>query len=220
MKTKMTIGEKIEYEVRKQEFSITEFARLINCKRNNVYNIFKRNTIDIELLAKISKVLSYNFFADLAKDYSLADTPQVESEQDEYNRKAVNQFMDVVPKILKELGKETTIGFGSKEEFDEPMPDFSLPSYCITFTIGSTWTEKSNTVSGSVFDVQQISDGDKFSFNSIVSKPYGSRIIDIKLDYKSYDEWKELLTFVFQKFPNLRFRRHLETNYINPILIN
>ena len=220
MKTKMTIGEKIEYEVRKQEFSITEFARLINCKRNNVYNIFKRNTIDIELLAKISKVLSYNFFADLAKDYSLADTPQVESEQDEYNRKAVNQFMDVVPKILKELGKETTIGFGSKEELDEPMPDFSLPSYCITFTIGSTWAEKSNTVSGSVFDVQQISDGDKISFNSIVSKPYGSRIIDIKLDYKSYDEWKELLTFIFQKFPNLRFRRHLETNYINPILIN
>ena len=203
---KKTIGELIEYEVRKQQISITEFAEKICCKRNNVYDIFKRNTLDTGLLISISKVLNHNFAADIAKDYSLAETPSEETEQEEYNRKAVNQFMETVPKILKELGKETTIAFGGQDASDEILPDFALPAYCITFTIGNTWVEKSNTVSGSVFDVQQISDGDKISFNSIINKPYGSQIIDIKLDYKSENEWREILKFVFKTFPNLRFR--------------
>ncbi|MBR5957464.1 MAG: hypothetical protein IKZ99_03790, partial [Salinivirgaceae bacterium] len=140
MDSKKTIGELIEYEVRKQGFEIAEFAKMINCKRNNVYNIFDRNTIDVALLARISKVLNHNFFDDVAKDYSLADIEE-ESEEEKNNRKAVNQFMDVVPKVLKELGKETAIVFSDKDEFGIIIPDFALPSYNITFTIGSTWTE-------------------------------------------------------------------------------
>jgi len=203
---KKTIGELIENEVRKQQISITEFAEKICCKRNNVYDIFKRNSLDTGLLISISKVLNHNFAADIAKDYSLAETPSEETEQEEYNRKAVNQFMEFVPKILKELGKETIITFGGQDDSYEILPDFALPAYCITFTIGSTWVEKSNTVSGSVFDVQQISDGDKIIFNFIVNKSYGSQLIDIKLDYKSENEWREILKFIFKTFPNLRIR--------------
>lgn len=44
---KLTIGKLIEKEVRKQQIPITEFARLICCQRNNVYDIFKRSKIDI-----------------------------------------------------------------------------------------------------------------------------------------------------------------------------
>lgn len=203
MNSKKTIGELIEYEVRKQEIEITEFAKLINCKRNNVYNIFDRNTIDVALLARISKVLNHNFFDDVAKDYSLADIEE-ESEEEKYNRKAVNQFMDVVPKVLKELGLETSIMFSDKDEFGIIIPDFALPSYDITFTIGTTWTEKANINSNPLFSIQPITNG-KISFFCIVNRMNGTPVIDIKLDYKTQEEWKEILSFVFQKFPNLKF---------------
>lgn len=205
METKKTIGELIEYEVRKQGLSIIDFANKISCQRNNVYDIFKRNTIDIALLAQISKVLNHNFFDDIAKDYNLAEIAGDESEEEIYNRKAVNQFMEVVPKVLKELGKETTIAFSDKDEFDIIIPDFTLPSYCITFTIGNTWTEKTKAYSNPLFDIQKITNGNDISFFIAKNKSSGTPLIDIKLDYKSQDEWKNILSFVFQKFPNLYF---------------
>jgi len=205
METKKTIGELIEYEVRKQGLSIIDFANKISCQRNNVYDIFKRNTIDIALLAQISKVLNHNFFDDIAKDYNLAEIAGDESEEEIYNRKAVNQFMEVVPKVLKELGKETTIAFSDKDEFGIIIPDFTLPSYCITFTIGNTWTEKTKAYSNPLFDIQKITNGNDISFFIAINKLSGTPLIDIKLDYKSQDEWKNILSFVFQKFPNLYF---------------
>lgn len=62
MTEKRTIGKLIEKEVRKQQLSIVEFADRICCKRNNVYNLFTRNNMDIQQLALISKVLGRNFF--------------------------------------------------------------------------------------------------------------------------------------------------------------
>lgn len=58
---KETIGKLIEKEVRKKQISITSFADKICCKRNNVYDIFKRSKIDIVQLKKISQVLEHNF---------------------------------------------------------------------------------------------------------------------------------------------------------------
>lgn len=213
MKTQKTIGELIEHEVRKQEIPITEFAERIHCKRNNVYDIFKRNTIDVMQLIAISKVLKHNFIADIAKDFSLADTPIVNSEQDEYNMKAVNQFLTVVPNILNKLGRESIISLGGTEDIDIPMPDFSLPKYGVFFTIGSTWVEKTNSLNDPSFDIQFFSDGGKNSFYSIINKPFGSQSIDIKLDYKSEKEWTELLDFVFKTFPNLNFLKSCKRFY-------
>ena len=196
----MNIGEKIQNEVRRQEMSIVDFAEQIHCQRVNVYDIFKRNDISIDLLAKISKVLNHNFFTDVANDYSLAEIPKEESAEEECQRKAVSQFFNVVPKVLKELGRETVIIFDGGQDC---TPDFCLPSYGITFTIGSTWVEKTHSVTDGVFDIQLITDGDKISFYYVVNK-LGSQMLDIKLDYKSDDEWKDLLYFAFQNFPNLR----------------
>ena len=205
METKKTIGELIELEVRKQELSITDFANKICCRRNNVYNIFNRNSIDLALLARISNVLQHNFFYDIADDFSLVEITQDETAQEKNNRNAVNQFMDVVPKVLRELGKETAIAFSNKDEFGYIIPDFVLPDYCITFTKGQTWVEKSNAHSNPLFDIQQITDGNDISFFFVVNKKTGTPMVDIKLDYKSEDEWKNILCFVFQKFPNLKF---------------
>lgn len=51
--------------------TVSDFARQLNCERTNVYTIFKRRTIDVELLVIISKVLRYNFFEEILKQVDL-----------------------------------------------------------------------------------------------------------------------------------------------------
>lgn len=58
----VNIGSKIKSVVTKKGLPVSEFARRINKSRENVYSIFKRKTIDTELLSKISKILEHDFF--------------------------------------------------------------------------------------------------------------------------------------------------------------
>ena len=62
------IGKLIERELRRQERSVSWFARNLYCERSNVYDIFKRRSIDTELLLRISRLLGHNFFEDYARD--------------------------------------------------------------------------------------------------------------------------------------------------------
>jgi transcriptional regulator with XRE-family HTH domain len=61
------IGKKIEAKLREKGITISEFARRISTNRNNVYDIFQRESIDTSLLKKISKVLDYDFFSYLSQ---------------------------------------------------------------------------------------------------------------------------------------------------------
>ena len=65
----MHIGENIQKELKKQERTVTWFAHKLNCNRQNVYDIFKRSTIDSELLLRISIILEHNFFTLYNKEY-------------------------------------------------------------------------------------------------------------------------------------------------------
>lgn len=56
------IGKNIERVLREQGRSVSWFAQQICCERTNVYNIFHRASIDTDLLLRISKILSYDFF--------------------------------------------------------------------------------------------------------------------------------------------------------------
>lgn len=58
----MHIGEKIRTVFRKKGMTVSEFGRRINKSRENVYHIFKRETIDTGLLETISEVLDHDFF--------------------------------------------------------------------------------------------------------------------------------------------------------------
>ena len=139
-----TIGELIELEVRRQGISITGFAEMICCQRNNVYDIFKRDNIDIKLLKNISTLLKRNFFRELAEAPELI-TDKEETAEEEKNRKAVSQFFEVVPDVLHKLGKSPAIVFckmSEDEQANRKLPDFGLPGYFITFTIGETLKER------------------------------------------------------------------------------
>lgn len=54
--------------------SVSELARQLRCERTNVYTIFKRRTIDVELLAMLSIILNHNFLDDAMRLYGLTAT--------------------------------------------------------------------------------------------------------------------------------------------------
>lgn len=56
------IGKKIKQHVSIRKISVAHFAIKINTNRNNVYNIFTRQSIDTALLYKICIILSHDFF--------------------------------------------------------------------------------------------------------------------------------------------------------------
>lgn len=55
------IGREIEKVLRERGMSVTQFASAICCHRKNVYDIFRRKSIDIDHLIRISEVLDYDF---------------------------------------------------------------------------------------------------------------------------------------------------------------
>ena len=62
------IGQIIREELKLQGRTVTWLAKAINCDRTNIYNIFERESIDTNLLARISKALNRNFFEILTQE--------------------------------------------------------------------------------------------------------------------------------------------------------
>ncbi|MGQ0827715.1 MAG: helix-turn-helix domain-containing protein [Bacteroidota bacterium] len=60
---KLHIGEKIKERAKELRMGPTELAKLISTSKQNVYGIFKRESIDCSLLQKFCKALNYDFFS-------------------------------------------------------------------------------------------------------------------------------------------------------------
>ena len=56
------IGKIIEEEMRRQERTPAWLARKIKCARPNVYYIFKQESLNTDLLLRISQALKHDFF--------------------------------------------------------------------------------------------------------------------------------------------------------------
>lgn len=192
-----TIGDLINEEVRRQEMPVTKFAKEINCQRNNVYDIFNRSNMDIDLLKRISKVLGVNFFQKIADDLDLVCEEADNVNQQE--QKAVSQFLDVVPKLLEKMGKNAAIFMGNPCPSDidsDCLPDFSLPDYSISFTYGKTLEERMGANRFLSFEVVRKNVGCEVEtcFNKITSLP----TVNIQLTYKTEEQWAETLEFAFE----------------------
>ncbi|MEL5892382.1 XRE family transcriptional regulator [Bacteroides sp. GD17] len=70
------IGILIKEELERQERSISWFARKLSCDRSNVYRLFQKESIDTNLLARISILLGRDFFADLSQFIKEKDESQ------------------------------------------------------------------------------------------------------------------------------------------------
>lgn len=68
------IGELIKQELEKQERSISWLARKLSCDRAKVYRLLQKNSIDTYDLARISILLSHDFFFDLSDSLKDDDT--------------------------------------------------------------------------------------------------------------------------------------------------
>lgn len=192
-----TIGDLINEEVRRQEMPVTKFAKEINCQRNNVYDIFNRSNMDIDLLKRISKVLGVNFFQKIADDLDLVCEEADNVNQQE--QKAVSQFLDVVPKLLEKMGKNAAIFMGNPCPSDidsDCLPDFCLPDYSISFTFGKTLEERMGANRFLSFEVVRKNAGCEVEtcFNKYTSLP----TVNIQLTYKTEEQWAEILEFAFE----------------------
>lgn len=59
------IGSIIHRKLEESPLSIAEFAERINRTRPTVYDIFRRKSIDTDLLVRISEVLDYDFLREV-----------------------------------------------------------------------------------------------------------------------------------------------------------
>ena len=64
-KEKTHIGSIIEQKFRESSMTVQEFSNKINRERTTVYGIFKRETIDIETLIRISHALNFDFINEI-----------------------------------------------------------------------------------------------------------------------------------------------------------
>lgn len=67
-------GEKVKEYLKASGMSVSEFAKRLNCHRQNVYDIFKRQDVDLQMLQRISKVLDHDFVTEL---YAMQKPPKV-----------------------------------------------------------------------------------------------------------------------------------------------
>lgn len=69
----VNIGEIIRIEMERQERTPTWLARKINCQRPNIYHIFRSDSINTDLLKKISQALNVDFFKYYSQDLNEGD---------------------------------------------------------------------------------------------------------------------------------------------------
>lgn len=58
------VGKMIQDELNYQGRTVVWFAKAIYCEKSNVYKMFRRKSIDLAQLMKISDVLGHNFLRD------------------------------------------------------------------------------------------------------------------------------------------------------------
>ena len=66
----MRIGQRIHDELKRQGRTVTWLAQQLELERPSLYYTFRQNSIDMELLMRISFILNHNFMLDVAGVYS------------------------------------------------------------------------------------------------------------------------------------------------------
>ena len=68
-----SVGILIKQELEKQDRSISWLARKLSCDRTKIYRLLQKHSIDTYDLARISILLSHDFFADLSQELKNAE---------------------------------------------------------------------------------------------------------------------------------------------------
>ena len=100
------IGQLVKSVFDNSHLSVSELARQLHCDRSNVYSIFQRRSIDVELLAKLSKILDYNFLEEAMLLYKLptasASKLQLDITLNEIDTEKLHQLTELIDKLNRE----------------------------------------------------------------------------------------------------------------------
>ena len=198
-----SIGQQIKEEADRQGISADKLGEMIGCNRQNVYKIYAKTSLDTARLGSISRALHHDFFADIVANPFLSGVDDEEAQKEIYNKMAVAQFTEVAPKVLMKLGIEPVIFFGRPIGIpqDIPLPDYFIGPFNLTLTIGDLLFDKQNCNLGNTAKVARFTDERTgLSVDQWEFKNFGPNLIDLKLDYKTEEEWEAAFRFVFKHF--------------------
>ena len=96
----MHLGQKIKQVYEAADINLTDFAKRIGTVRQNVYRIFERSSVDVDMLYKICQALNYDFF----QYYTLVANNQTASAASlDMLQKEVNLLNEQLGEARKEL---------------------------------------------------------------------------------------------------------------------
>lgn len=64
------IGQAIKEQMERQGKTVGWLAKELSCDRTNIYSIYRRQSIDSNLLLRISVALQHNFFEILSEEFN------------------------------------------------------------------------------------------------------------------------------------------------------
>ena len=100
------IGQLVKSVFDNSHLSVSELARQLHCDRSNVYSIFQRRSVDVELLAKLSKILDYNFLEEAMLLYKLptasASKLQLDITLNEIDTEKLHHLTELIDKLNRE----------------------------------------------------------------------------------------------------------------------
>ncbi len=103
---KIHIGEKIKERSKELRIGPTELAKIVSTSKQNIYGIFKRESIDTSLLQKFCKALNYDFFTFYINPKLSPTTDVISKKSKQYSiPETDNQLMDLKEKyeLLKKV---------------------------------------------------------------------------------------------------------------------
>ena len=106
--SKPIIGKEIKDVVKLRKLTADELASALNVSKPNIYDIYKRSSIDTGLLERLCKVLDYNFFSRYAAQYRTEKEIELDNYQKEQIKSLERQLKEkdeVYRVLLKQLDK-------------------------------------------------------------------------------------------------------------------
>ena len=93
-KNEIHIGKLVKNFVKENHINSAELARKIGKSRQNIYDLYKRDDIEVKLILAISEALNHNFINDICAQGTASET-------------TVDEFMDALKQIVKERISES-----------------------------------------------------------------------------------------------------------------
>lgn len=119
-KEKYVLGHRIKEIFEARGMKITFFADSIKRTRQNIHSIFKRKTIDTDLLMDISKVLEHDFFLELSQQLDFDSGGQTSYKKKEESETMV---LESDPEHKKPLQLVINVG-GDPKDNDPKTQEF------------------------------------------------------------------------------------------------